>query len=58
MTRTIFGKVMWAGWAAVLLVGIVVMLPGGATAQPARPGTPADEMPAFRAPAEETVVPG
>ncbi|HEV2094348.1 MAG TPA: hypothetical protein VGR18_14400 [Rubrobacter sp.] len=42
----------------MLLVGIVVMLPGGATAQPARPGTPAHEMPAFRAPAEETVVPG
>ena len=58
MTRTVFGKAMWAGWAAVLLVGIVVMLPGGATAQPARPGTPAHEMPAFRAPAEETVVPG
>ncbi len=58
MTRTIFGKAMWAGWAAVFLVGIAVILPGGATAQPAQPGTPPHEMPAFRAPAKETVVPG
>ena len=58
MTRTVFGKAMWAGWGAALLVVLAAILPGGATAQPAQPSAPTHEIPAFRAPAEETVVPG
>ena len=50
--RTIFGKVKWVAWAAVFLLALAVVLTGGATAQPARPGTANHEMPAFRAPAE------
>ena len=56
--RTIFGKVKWVAWAAVFLVALAMVLTGGVTAQPARPGPANHEMPAFRAPAEERAVPG
>ena len=56
--RTIFGKVKWVAWAAVFLVALAMVLTGGATAQPAQPGTATHEMPAFGTPAEERAVPG